>query len=257
MPLVNKKWGSVLTLSLMVVSWLLSVNSAWPASETALPSLSLGITPGKDPATVSLSLQILFLLTVLSLAPAIMVMMTCFTRLIVVFSFLKNAMGIQQMPNQIMIGLALFLTFFIMAPVWQEIQQQALKPYMEQRLGAEEALTKAVEPIRRFMFKQTREKDISLFMTISKSPRPQNAKDVPTTALIPAFMISELKTAFEIGFMLYLPFLVIDMIVASVLLSMGMMMIPPMMISLLFKILLFVLVDGWHLLIGSLVRSFK
>lgn len=257
MPLLNKKWGSVLTLSLIVGSWLLTVNSAWPASETALPSLSLGITPGKDPATVSLSLQILFLLTVLSLAPAIMVMMTCFTRLIVVFSFLKNAMGIQQMPNQIMIGLALFLTFFIMAPVWQEIQQQALKPYMEQRLGAEEALTKAVEPIRRFMFKQTREKDLSLFMTISKSPRPQNTKDVPTTALIPAFMISELKTAFEIGFMLYLPFLVIDMIVASVLLSMGMMMIPPMMISLLFKILLFVLVDGWHLLIGSLVRSFK
>jgi len=228
------------------------------AAEGAFPTLQIGVAPGKDPASLSLSLQIVLLLTVLSLAPAIMVMMTSFTRLIVVFSFLKHALGLQQMPpNQVLVGLALFLTFFIMGPVWQEIQQQAVKPYMEQRLGAEEALKRGAEPLRRFMFRQTREKDLSLFIGLSQGARPRNAQEVSTTALIPAFMISELKTAFEIGFLLYLPFLVIDMVVASVLLSMGMMMLPPVLISMVFKVLLFVLVDGWNLVIGSLVRSFQ
>lgn len=227
------------------------------APELMFPSLQIGLVPAKEPATLSLSLQILFLLTVLSLAPAFMVMVTSFTRLVVVFSFLRHALGMQQMPpNQVLIGLALFLTFFIMAPVWQEIHHQALTPYLEHRLEAEEAVQRATEPLRQFMFKQTREKDLSLFISIMKTPRPRTAQDVPTTALIPAFMISELKTAFEIGFLLYMPFLVIDMVVASVLLSMGMMMLPPVMISLVFKILLFVLVDGWNLIIGSLVRSF-
>jgi flagellar biosynthetic protein FliP len=209
------------------------------------------------PAKLSLSLQIFLLLTVLSVAPAFIIMMTSFTRLAVVLSFLRQAMGTQQVPpNQIIIALALFLTFFIMAPVWQEINEQAIAPYVGNRLSGEEALRRGVEPLKAFMLKQTREKDLALFVSIMKAPRPQNLQDIPVTALIPAFMISELRTAFEIGFLLYLPFLIIDMVVASVLLSMGMMMLPPVMISLVFKILLFVLVDGWNLVVSSLVRSF-
>jgi flagellar biosynthetic protein FliP len=160
-------------------------------------------------------------------------------------------------PNQILIGLALFLTFFIMAPVWQEIQVKALTPYLEQKLPGEEALKRGAEPLKAFMLKQTREKDLALFIALAKAPRPHSAQEVPMSAMIPAFMISELRTAFEIGFLLYLPFLIIDMVVASVLLSMGMMMLPPVMISLVFKVLLFVLVDGWNLVVGSLVKSFQ
>jgi flagellar biosynthetic protein FliP len=210
------------------------------------------------PERLSLSLQILLLLTVLSLAPALIIMVTSFTRLVVVFSFLRHALGTQQMPpNQVLISLALFLTFFIMAPVWQEIQEKAVQPYMDHQVAGEEAIKRGVEPLRAFMLKQTREKDLALFMSISKAPRPRNAQDVSMSAMIPAFMISELRTAFEIGFLLYLPFLIIDMVVASVLLSMGMMMLPPVMISLVFKVLLFVLVDGWNLVVGSLVKSFQ
>lgn len=202
-------------------------------------------------------LQILFLLTVLSLAPAIVVMMTSFTRLAVVFSMVRHALGTQQMPpNQILIGLALMLTFFIMSPVYEKINIEALKPYLAEEISQQDALKKALEPIREFMFKQTRKKDLSLFMSISKSNKPQNLDQIPTTVLVPSFVISELKTAFEIGFLIYIPFLVIDMVVASVLLSMGMMMLPPFMVSLPFKLMLFVLVDGWHLLVGSMVRSF-
>jgi len=216
-----------------------------------------GLEEFLGPERLSLSLQILLLLTILSLAPAIMIMVTSFTRLAVVFSFLRHAMGTQQVPpNQIIIALALFLTFYIMAPVWQEIQEKAISPYMANKLGGEEALKNALEPLRRFMLKQTREKDLALFISISKEPRPKSPQEVPTAAMIPAFMISELRTAFEIGFLLYLPFLIIDMVVASVLLSMGMMMLPPVMVSLVFKVLLFVLVDGWNLIVGSLVRSF-
>lgn len=247
----------ILSTGLLAKVLVLGVTSAGAAQDLIFPTLQIGLGPANHPTSLSLPLQILFLLTVLSLAPAILVMVTCFTRLVVVFSFLRHALGTQQMPpNQILIGLALFLTFFIMAPVWQEIHQQAVKPYVEHRLGGEEALQKAAQPLRRFMFKHTREKDLSLFISVMDPPRPHNLKDVPTTALVPAFMISELKTAFEIGFLLYMPFLVIDMVVASVLLSMGMMMLPPIMISLVFKILLFVLVDGWNLVIGSLVKSF-
>jgi flagellar biosynthesis protein FliP len=217
-----------------------------------------GLEQAFGPERLSLTLQIFLALTVLSLAPALIIMVTSFTRLVVVFSFLRHALGTQQMPpSQVLIGLALFLTFFIMAPVWQEIQEQAVQPYIDQKMGGEEALKRGVEPLKAFMLKQTREKDLALFMSIAKAPRPRNASEVPMSAMIPAFMISELRTAFEIGFLLYLPFLIIDMVVASVLLSMGMMMLPPVMISLVFKVLLFVLVDGWNLVVGSLVKSFQ
>lgn len=229
----------------------LSVRPGWAAP-------AMGLDQFLAPERLSLSLQLLLLLTVLSLAPALVVMVTSFTRLAVVFSFLRHALGTQQMPpNQILIALSLFLTVFIMAPVWQEIQEKAVTPYINQQLPGEEAVKRGLEPLRGFMLRQTREKDLGLFVTIAKTPRPKSPQDVPLSAMIPAFMISELRTAFEIGFLLYLPFLIIDMVVASVLLSMGMMMLPPVMISLVFKVLLFVLVDGWNLVVGSLVRSFQ
>jgi flagellar biosynthetic protein FliP len=228
----------------------LLVKPGWAASGTGLDQLLA-------PERLSLSMQLLLLLTVLSLAPALVVMVTSFTRLAVVFSFLRHALGTQQMPpNQILIALSLFLTFFIMAPVWHDIQEKAVNPYINQQMSGQEAVKKGLEPLRAFMLKQTREKDLGLFISITKNPKPKNAQEVPISSLIPAFMISELRTAFEIGFLLYLPFLIIDMVVASVLLSMGMMMLPPVMISLIFKILLFVLVDGWNLVVGSLVKSF-
>jgi flagellar biosynthetic protein FliP len=202
-------------------------------------------------------LQIFLLLTVLSLAPAILIMLTSFTRMAIVLSVLRQAIGTQSMPpNQVIIGLALFLTFFVMSPVWQKVHQDALTPYLDNQINQQVALERAMAPVRDFMFKQTREKDLAMLMEISKSPRPQKLADVPTTVLIPAFIISELKTAFQMAFMLYIPFLIIDMVVASVLLSMGMMMLPPVMISLPFKLMLFVLADGWHLIVGSLVKGF-
>lgn len=235
----------------------LSAGPAWAAPPSGGLG-SLGLDQMLAPERLSLSLQLMLLLTVLTLAPAIVIMVTSFTRLAVVFSFLRQAMGTQQMPpNQILIALALFLTVFIMAPVWQDIQQNAVKPYINQQMNGEEAVKKGLEPLRAFMLRQTREKDLGLFVNISKTPRPKNPQDIPISTLIPAFMISELRTAFEIGFLLYLPFLIIDMVVASVLLSMGMMMLPPVMISLVFKVLLFVLVDGWNLVVGSLVKSFQ
>lgn len=238
----------------------LSLSAAAPALAQAIPipTVSIGVKEAEKPGEVSVLIQILLLLTVLSLAPAILIMMTSFTRLAVVFSFLRHAMGTQQMPpNQILVGLALFLTFFIMAPVFRQVNEQAIKPYMDERISQEEALTKALEPVRGFMLRQTRDKDLALFVSLAKMPRPHNASEVPSTVLIPAFCISELKTAFQIGFILYIPFLIVDMVVASVLLSMGMMMLPPIMVSLPFKLLLFVLVDGWYLMVGSLVQSFR
>jgi flagellar biosynthesis protein FliP len=234
----------------------LSVGAAWGES-IALPTISVGVGKVTKPTDVSTVLQIFFLMTILSLAPALLIMTTSFTRIVVVLSFLRNAIGTQQAPsNQIIIGLSLFLTFFIMTPVWQQINDEALKPYKAGTISQETAFKKAVDPVRKFMLSQAREKDIELFMSLSKMPRPKNAQDVPTVTLLPAFMVSELRTAFQIGFLIYIPFLVVDMVVASVLMSMGMMMLPPVMISLPFKILLFVLVDGWGLLIGSLVKSF-
>jgi flagellar biosynthetic protein FliP len=237
---------------------LISSSSAFGESPTLpIPSLKIGVGEAKNPGEVSVLIQILFLMTILTLAPAILVMMTSFTRLIVVFSFLRHALGTQQLPpNQILVGLSLFLTFFIMTPVWQNVRDNALTPYMAKKISQEKALEEAMKPVRKFMMRQTREKDLALFVQMTKSPKPRNADDIPTTVLLPAFMISELKTAFQMGFILFLPFLVIDMVVSSVLLSMGMMMLPPVMISLPFKVLLFVLVDGWNLIVGSVVRSF-
>ncbi len=210
-----------------------------------------------DPKDVSVALQIMGLLTVLSLAPALLIMMTSFTRIVIVLSFLRQAMGTMTMPpNQVILGLALFLTFFVMATPLGQINHDALQPYLAGNMGQQEAIQKGVEPLRNFMFHQTRQKDLALFVHMAKIARPRTPADIPTHILIPAFLISELKTAFQIGFMIYLPFLVIDMVVSSILMSMGMMMLPPVMISLPFKIILFVLVDGWHLISRALVASF-
>lgn len=227
------------------------------AADFLFPSLKIGIDKGSDPGDVSMLLQIVFILTILTLAPAILILMTSFTRLVVVFSFLRNALGTQQTPsNQIIAGLALFLTFFIMMPVGLKINDNALQPYLNEDISQKDALEKAIAPVRLFMFKQTREKDLALFVSMSKKKKPKNQREISTLVLIPAFVISELKTAFIIGFVLFVPFLIIDMVVASVLLSMGMMMLPPILISLPFKLMLFVLVDGWYLVVGSLIKSF-
>lgn len=222
-----------------------------------IPTLQIGLDDATTPQQVSVLVEILLIFTVLSMAPAILLMMTSFTRLVICFSFLRNAMGTQQMPpNQVLVGLALFLTIFIMSPVFVQMNKVAIQPYMTEQITAEQALVEASKPLREFMFKQTREKDLELFLSMNKAAKPKNKEEVSTAVLIPAFMISELKTAFTIGFVLFLPFLVIDIVVASILLSMGMMMLPPIMVSMPFKILLFVLVDGWYLLVGSLVKSF-
>lgn len=252
---IMRRPGHLIALVIVILLAILLIEKT--AYAVSVPTLKFGLEEADSPQKVSVLLQILLLLTVFSLAPAILLMMTSFTRLAVVFSFLRQAVGTQQTPpNQIIIGLSIFLTFFIMAPVWQTVNEQALKPYLAEEITQAEALDQALVPIRNFMFRNTREKDLSLFVNIAKMERPQNKEDVPTTVLIPAFMISELKTAFQIGFILYIPFLIIDMVVASVLLSMGMMMLPPVMVSLPFKLLLFVLVDGWYLIVGSLVKSF-
>ncbi|MBU5611565.1 flagellar type III secretion system pore protein FliP [Geomonas azotofigens] len=243
--------------ALLLVALSLILAATAGAEPLSLPTVSLGVGKVSKPADVSVVLQIFFVMTIISLAPSLLMMTTSFTRIVVVLSFLRSALGTQQAPsNQIVVGLSLFLTFFIMAPVWQQVNTQALQPYKAQTITQEEALKRGVAPLRKFMLSQVREKDLALFINLSKLPRPRNADDIPTMTLIPAYMVSELKTAFQIGFLIFIPFLVLDMVVASVLMSMGMMMLPPVMISLPFKILLFVLVDGWGLVIGSLVKSF-
>jgi len=231
--------------------------AAW-GQQPMMPTLSMTLSGGQaEPESISLALEILFLLTILSVAPAILLTVTCFTRIIVVFAFLRHALGMPQMPpNQVLVSLAIFMTFVIMMPVGKEINDTALQPYLAEEIGFNDALRRAEQPLRAFMFKHTREEDLSLFFAISKVELPANRDEVPTLLLVPAFMISELKTAFQIGFLIFIPFLILDMVVASVLLSMGMMMLPPVMISLPFKVLLFVMVDGWNLLIFSLVDGF-
>jgi flagellar biosynthetic protein FliP len=210
-----------------------------------------------SPENVSTSVKMLLLLTVLTLAPSILILMTSFTRIVIVLSFVRTALATQQMPpNQVLIGLSLFLTFFIMAPTFQEVNEQALTPLFNEEISLEEAYEKASLPFKEFMSAHTRQKDLALFLEYSQAETPKSIEDIPLTTLVPAFAISEIKTAFQIGFMIFIPFLVIDMVVASVLMSMGMMMLPPVMISLPFKILLFVLVDGWYLLVKSLLESF-
>lgn len=210
-----------------------------------------------DPSNVSTSVKLILVLTVLSIAPSILILMTCFTRIIIVLGFVRTSLATNQMPpTQVLLGIALFMSFFIMAPTFQEVNEKALTPLFNEEINLEQAYEEASIPFKQFMSAHTRQKDLELFLTYAEMERPESIEDIPLTALVPAFAISEIKTAFQIGFMIFVPFLVIDMIVASVLMSMGMMMLPPVMISLPFKILLFVLVDGWYLVVKSLLQSF-
>jgi len=228
-----------------------------PGCSVGLPTITFGVADAENPQQVSTALQLLFVLTILSVAPAILLMTTCFTRIVIVLGFIRQAMGTQNMPpTQVILGLSLFLSFFIMSPTFKQINQDALQPYLNEQLPQSEALEKAVAPMREFMFSQVREDELTLLTEISMDNSPATKDDIPTLTLIPAFMLSELKRAFQMGFMIYIPFLVIDMVVASILMSMGMMMLPPVIISMPFKLLLFVLVDGWSLVVGSLIKSF-
>jgi flagellar biosynthetic protein FliP len=232
-------------------------QEAPPPEGLALPSLEINVGRAETPEDVTTMLNLFVIITVLSIAPAILVLMTSFTRIIVVLGFMRQALATQQMPpNQVLVGLALFLTVFVMAPVWQRVYVEAYQPYSAGELRDREAFDTAMAPLREFMLRQTREKDLMLFVRLSKMERPATYEDIPTYVVVPAYVISELRTAFEIGFMIYVPFLIIDMVVASTLMAMGMLMLPPIFISLPFKIVMFVLADGWYRLVGSLVESF-
>ncbi|EAL53809.1 flagellar biosynthetic protein FliP [Campylobacter upsaliensis RM3195] len=237
----------------LLILFALSVFGA----EATIPTVNLSLSAPDTPNQLVTTLNIIIVLTILALAPSIIFIMTSFLRLIIVFSFLRQAMGTQSMPpNTILVTMALILTFFIMEPVATKSYNEGVKPYLSEQIGYEEAFVRGAKPFKDFMLKNTREKDLALFYRIRNLPNPKTIDDVPLSVLVPAFMISELKTAFEIGFLIYLPFLVIDMVVSSVLMAMGMMMLPPVMISLPFKLLIFVLVDGWNLLVQRLVESF-
>jgi flagellar biosynthetic protein FliP len=260
----SKRKVSVKLLAAGGIVALLAMACAAPSfaqsggAPAAFPTLSIGVQDTTEPAKVALTLQILGILTILSIAPAILILTTSFTRIAVVLSFLRTALGTQQLPpNQVILGLSLFLTFFVMKPTWNEIHDTALAPYMAGDLPAPAAFEKGVQPLKHFMVRNTRDTDIDLFLEIRQDTTPEDPERLGMDVLVPAFVISELRTAFQMGFVLYIPFLVIDMVVASVLMSMGMLMLPPVLISLPFKILLFVLVDGWHLVIRSLASSFQ
>ncbi|MEZ5359882.1 MAG: flagellar type III secretion system pore protein FliP [Candidatus Zixiibacteriota bacterium] len=244
-------WGMFF---LIIVGLFASVTQA----QSAIPKISVGVEPSENPNDLSVALQIVLLLTVLTLAPSILVMMTSFIRIAVVLSFLRQAIGTNQMPpNQLIIALALILTFFVMSPVANQAYELGLKPYLDGQITQEVAFDQGMQPIKDFMLKQVREKDLALFVKLSGMERPQNKDDIPLRLLIPGFVLSELRTAFQIAFVVFIPFLIIDMVVASVLMSMGMLMLPPVMVALPFKILLFVLVDGWYLIVKALVESFR
>jgi flagellar biosynthetic protein FliP len=251
------------SLGPLALGWIgamtVALGSAAAYGQVASPSITLNLGGGGDPSTgqVAVGLQILALLTILTLAPAILIMLTSFTRIIVVLGFVRRALSTQEVPpTQVLIGLSLFLTFFVMAPTWSEIHEKAVGPYMANEINMMEALKEAEGPTREFLFSNTRKTDLALFIKMARIERPHYKADVPTFVLIPSFIVSELQTAFLIGFIIYIPFLIIDMVISSVLLSMGMMMLPPVIVSLPFKIILFVLVDGWSLIVSSLVRSF-
>ncbi len=256
---MTRKMFLKISICLVILMGIMVFYAPYSLAQPELP-IDIGINiNGTGPSGESLSgLEIIFILTILTLAPSILIMLTSFTRIIIVLSFTRNALGTQQMPpNQVLIGLAIFLTFFIMAPIGNQINENAIQPYLEGHLDYQEAVGEAMKPVRNFMFKQTREKDLALFVNLSSMDSPESLEDIPNNVLIPSFIISELKTAFQIGFLIYIPFIVVDMVVASTLMSMGMMMLPPVMISLPFKILLFVMVDGWNLVIKTLVTGFK
>ena len=247
---MNRSWLIICALGVLLA------NCAEAAP--IIPSVNVEVGTAENPEQVSATLQVIAVLTLATIAPAILMMTTSFVRIVVIIGFLRNALATQNVPpNQVVVSLAIFLTFYIMAPYWSQANDNGLQPYLAGQISQEEAITNVLEPMREFMFRQTREADLALFVNLADAERPESQEDVSTLVLIPAFMISELKTAFQIGFMLYVPFIVIDMIVATTLMSMGMMMLPPVMISLPFKILLFVMIDGWHLLIRSIIVSFR
>lgn len=241
-----------------LVLGLLLVLTVFLGGCSTAPGVSLTIDPqASEPQQVTSGVKLLVLMTVLSLAPAVLILATSFTRIVIVLSMLRSAIGTPSVPpNQVLIGLSLLLTFFIMSPVYKQMDEQAVQPFLAGQIDQETAFTRAQKPIREFMFDQTREKDIQLFLDLGNAPQPATLDDIPTITLFPAFVISELRTAFTMGFVIYLPFLVIDLVVSSILLSMGMMMLPPSLVSLPFKLLLFVMVDGWYLIVRSLVLSF-
>jgi len=248
---------TVICLILVVLCFALLSNVAFAAPGISISDEGITINSTDDPVEIRASIKLLLLLTVLSILPSILIMMTSFTRIIIILSFLRNSMGTQQTPpNQVVIGLALFLTFFIMSPVMSDINENALVPFTESKITLEEAIDTSEDIIKDNMLKYTRDKDLALFASIAGVEPPEKLTDLPLTVVTPAFMISELNTAFRMGFMLYIPFLVIDMVVASTLMAMGMMMLPPVMISMPFKILLFILVDGWNLLTETIIKSF-
>ncbi|SHF37049.1 flagellar biosynthetic protein FliP [Desulforamulus putei DSM 12395] len=256
---IRRKKSSRFILIVLTALFLFMLPSGVAAEPLIpIPNINLNVETASQPQQVVDSVKLLIFLTLLSLVPAFLMMLTSFTRIIVVLSFLRSALGTQQTPpNQVLIGLALFLTIFIMSPVYQDINRNAIQPYLANQLTYEQAMDKAAEPLRNFMSRQTREKDLGLFLSVAKMDKPQNIQEVPMSVLVPAFVISELKTAFQIGFILFVPFLVIDLVVASILMSMGMFMLPPVMVALPFKLLLFVMVDGWYLVVKSLVESFR
>lgn len=254
---MNKKVYYIIQMVLWLGGFLffIQVNSLLA---DPLPGIDLQVRTSDSPQEVVDTLKLLTILTVLSLAPAILIMLTSFTRIVIVLSFVRNALGTQQVPpSQVLIGLALFLTYFTMAPVFTEINNAAVTPYLDGQMGQTEAMDRAAIPLKDFMLMQTREKDLELFINVAEVNKPATKEDVSLSVLIPAFAISELTTAFQMGFYIFLPFLVIDIVVASTLMSMGMFMVSPVMIALPFKILLFVLVDGWYLIVGSLLTSFR
>jgi len=254
---MNKK----VLFQILLLVFLLAINKEFAQQKPVtvpFPKINIDVGASQNGNDVSVTLQILLMMTVLSLAPSIVIMTTSYLRIIIVFHFLKTALGTPQMPpSQLLAGVALFITFFIMAPTWNKVNDDALKPLMDNKISVQDAYNKGIEPIRQFMFKQTREEDLELFIGLSNQVRPKTRNDVPTLILVPAFSLSEMRAGFIMGFFLFIPFIMVDLIISSILMSMGMMMLPPMMISLPFKILLFILVDGWNLIVGSLVRSFS
>ncbi len=249
--------ATLLVLGLAGLGLLLGGCGTTGARTDALPSVRVQVGGPEGGDSMAVGVQLLLLLTVLSLAPAILMMMTSFIRIAIVLSFARSAIGMQQLPpNQIILGLSIFLTIFVMSPVWTQVNEQALQPFLDNQLSMNDAITRGSAPLREFMLRQTRERDLALFISLGKLPQPNTPDDVPTYVIIPSFMISELKTAFQMGFLILLPFVVIDMVVSSALMSMGMMMLPPTTISLPFKVLLFVMADGWYLISRSLVTSF-
>lgn len=255
----RKLYGLIfIMLVFVVLSGLQSFAYAEADPIFTIPNIDIGISDAQEPEEISSTIQVIVLLTILALAPSILVLMTCFTRIIIILSFLRKALALQTTPpNQVLVGLALFMTFFLMAPTFSEIKENAYDPLLKNEISREDAFDNAINPLRDFMLRQVRSKDLALFVELADVESPETIEDIPTSAIIPAFIISELKTGFEVGFLLFIPFIVIDMVVASTLMSLGMMMLPPVMISLPFKLLLFIMIDGWNLIVRSIIAGIR